>query len=91
MRVSADPEDRDYSPIADRLQVRLNGVPVPTCISADEERGEVLMYDVDSRGWMCISKSYWYGCVEILVDPRAAPAERVLGAKELVEKYRVKD
>lgn len=88
MRVSADIDDPDYSPAAKRLQVFLDGHPVPACITADDVRGLALCYDIDARGYLRTSKRWLAGRVEIIVDPRAAPAERSMSAEQLVRKCR---
>lgn len=87
MRISADPEDPDFSPAAARLQVFLDGALVPACITADDVRGEVLAYDIDAKGYLCTSASVHRGRVEILVDPRCKPAERRLTAEQLARRY----
>ena len=96
MRVSADKDDPDYSPAATFLQIFLDGAEVRMCITADDVRGELLCYELDEKGLICIDLGAecartvrLTGKVEIRVDPRAAPAERVLTAAQLVEKYRI--
>lgn len=96
MRVSADIEDPNYSRASELLQVFLNGMEVRACITADDVEGEVLCYDLDRNGHIQVDPDadvartiMLKGKVEIRVDPRAAPAERILSARQMVEKYRV--
>ena len=72
----------------------LNGVEQRMCITADDVRGEVLCYALTDKGHIFIPPGesraktiLQKGRVEILVDPRAKPAERAMGAEQLVRKY----
>ncbi len=52
MRVSADPQDPGYSPgLTGRgVKVFLDGVEQHQVVTADDELGLVVMYDVDENG-----------------------------------------
>lgn len=50
MRLSVRKNDPGYSPAAFGAKVTLNGVPLDNCITADEELGVALCYDVDASG-----------------------------------------
>jgi hypothetical protein len=47
MRISTDHLDPGYSVFAHRCAVRLDGAPLKHCVTADEERGEAVVYVID--------------------------------------------
>lgn len=55
MRISVVEKDPGYSPIAHHAvdKVTLNGELVEHCLTADEEKGYVLFYEVDENDNVC--------------------------------------
>lgn len=51
-------------PDAMRAKVFLNGAPVSTCVMADEERGEVVVYATDRAGRILVSQTTGNALVE---------------------------
>lgn len=50
MRLSAYKTDRGYSAEAHRYEVLLDGVPLPDCMTADEEQGVAVVFMRDADG-----------------------------------------
>lgn len=50
MRISTDEEDSGYKPDYWRYRVHLDGQELRRCITADTQRGEVLVYDKRDYG-----------------------------------------
>lgn len=74
MRLSVDAEDPGYSPAARGATVFLDGVMVRDCVTADDERGEVIVFKHDADGkplidWVnqCIVKERRRGQVRIVL------------------------
>jgi hypothetical protein len=78
MRISVDPNCRDYRPDAHKFDVYLDGVKLEDCITADDSRGKVTVYARGEDGKL-ISDSY--GIIKrsvlsgvVTFDPHPAPA-----------------
>jgi hypothetical protein len=50
MRASVRKDDSSYNPQHTKLEVYLDGEPVRGCITADEEKGEIVVYAKDGKG-----------------------------------------
>lgn len=56
MKISSRPSDPEYSPMAKKKVVYLNGELLQHCFKADEEAGEAWAYATDEQGKLRIEQ-----------------------------------
>jgi hypothetical protein len=57
MRLSADRKSVDWHPVANSVKVFLDGVEQTHCITADEERGNIIQYARDEDGKILMAEN----------------------------------